>query len=610
MLTFYLIAGGAALVAALLLARPLVFARKDAVGQDSTDAEVFRDQLSEIDRDLERGTISEAEAQGAKVEVSRRLLAATARAEKAGGLAPAPQGHSGLVAGLAIMGTPALAAALYLAVGAPGMRDLPLEQRAAAVQGQMPAGHASVNRPSQAQAEEQIGQNLPPAPQTADDQDYVQLVERLQGVVKERPEDAQGRELLADSLMQLGRWGEAWREYEALIEILGDRATAELYATQAEMMVLAAGGYVSPEAEAAIGRAMQIDPLLPLARYYAGYALRQSGRLDDAIAMWEGLRRDSPPDAPYIEYLNLLLSETIQARGGTPGGPGPTSEDIAAADELSAEDRMAMIEGMVQRLADRLAEQGGSAEEWGRLMSSYATLNQTEKAQAAFEAALGAYPEGPEADALRGHAASLGLEGGVAMVAPNPTPGPTAEDVAAAQQMSAADRQEMIAGMVQRLDDRLTEEGGAPDEWRRLMSSYATLGNAEMALDAYERAQAAYPSGQDGADIETHAAQLGLISTSTAPGPSQADIAAAQQMSAEDREEMIGGMVARLEDRLTSDGGTAEEWLRLIRSYVQLDKKDDAARVFKLADAALDAASDPSRGFVKEQTLLMGVSVE
>ena len=73
---------------------------------------------------------------------------------------------------------------------------------------------------------------------------------------------------------------------------------------------------------------------------------------------------------------------------------------------------------------------------------------------------------------------------------------------------------------------------------------------------------------------------------------------------------MIQGMVARLEDRLTTDGGTAEEWLRLIRSYVQLEKKDDAARVFKLADADLTAKSDPSRGFVKEQALIMGVPVE
>ena len=607
MVTFYLIAGGAAVVAAFLLVRPLVFSRGQVAGQDSTDAQVFRDQLAEIDRDLDRGTISEAEAEGARVEVSRRLLAANARAEKLGELAPAPQGHSGLIAGLALMGTPALAAALYFGIGAPGMSDQPLAERRAAAQSGLPAGHAQVQRPGQEEAEAQITAELPPAPLTEDQQEYVELVERLQGVVREQPQDAKGRQLLADGLMRLGRWSEAWREFDALIEILGNRADADLHATKAEMMVLAAGGYVSPEAEAAIDRALRLDPTLPLARYYGGLALRQAGRLDDAITMWEGLRRDTPAGAPYLDYLNMMLSETIQARDGVAPGPGPSAADMAAADEMSAEDRMEMIEGMVQRLADRLAEQGGSVDEWGRLMSSYATLDRPEKAQAAFDAAIAAYPSGPEGDALRAHAANLGLEGGVAAA---PAPGPTQEDVDAAQEMSAEDRQAMIAGMVQRLDDRLTEEGGAPDDWRRLMTSYATLGNTEMALDAYERAQAAYPSGQDGADIEAHAARLGLISTSSAPGPTQADITAAQQMTAEDRAAMIEGMVARLEDRLTSDGGTAEEWLRLIRSYVQLEKKDDAARVFRLADADLSAKSDPSRGFVKEQTLLMGVSIE
>jgi cytochrome c-type biogenesis protein CcmH len=515
MLTFYLIAGGVAVITTFLIVRPLIAGRHEAEGHDEASTQIFRDQLDEIDRDLGRGTISEAEAEGARVEVSRRLLAASGRARAAEALVPAPQGHSGLIAGLAMMGTPALAAALYIGLGAPGAEDQPLAERRGAAQSQaqapLPSDHPELNRPTQEEAEAEIAASTPPAPQAADDPEYLELVERLEGMIETRPNDQEGHRLLANGLMRLGRWSEAWRVYDKLLALIDGVPNAEIHASKAEAMVLAAGGYVSPGAERAIGEALQIDPTLPMARYYAGLALRQAGQLDDAVTMWEGLRRDSPPDAPYLEWLNMMLAETVRARDGTPPR-GPSQDDIAAANDMPEDDRNAMIEGMVQRLADRLAKQGGSPQEWAQLMASYATLNRTEEAEQTLELALAAYPDGTDAEALRAHAGRLGIAGGTSVPA------------------------------------------------------------------------------------------------ATAPGPTQEDINAAQQMSSEDRATMIEGMVARLEDRLTTDGGLAEDWLRLIRSYVQLERMDDAARVYKLAEVAL--SNDPSRGFVKEQSLLMGVPTE
>ncbi len=161
--------------------------------------------------------------------------------------------------------------------------------------------------------------------------------------------------------------------------------------------------------------------------------------------------------------------------------------------------------------------------------------------------------------------------------------------------------------MVSRLDERLAAQGGTAEEWGRLMSSYAALDRPQEAMRAFEASMIAYPDGEANAALQAHAVRLGLMAAPTV-GPSQEDVEAAQQMTPEDRQAMIAGMVQRLEDRLTSDGGTAEDWLRLIRSYVQLDRKDDAARVYRLAEVAL--ADDPSRGFVKTEALLMGLPVE
>jgi cytochrome c-type biogenesis protein CcmH len=51
-------------------------------------------------------------------------------------------------------------------------------------------------------------------------------------------------------------------------------------------------------------------------------------------------------------------------------------------------------------------------------------------------------------------------------------------------------------------------------------------------------------------------------------------------MSAEDRQAMIEGMLARLSDRLASEGGTVEDWDRLIRSLSVLERLPEAQAIY------------------------------
>lgn len=61
-----------------------------------------------------------------------------------------------------------------------------------------------------------------------------------------------------------------------------------------------------------------------------------------------------------------------------------------------------------------------------------------------------------------------------------------------------------------------------------------------------------------------------------APGPSAADVAATQDLSPQQRDEMIRGMVGRLEARLAQDGNDIEGWLRLMRAWTVLGEADKA----------------------------------
>jgi cytochrome c-type biogenesis protein CcmH len=401
MALFYALAGALALVTGLILVRPLMTGRDAAAPSGASDTALYRDQLDEIERDLARGTIDASEAEGARAEVSRRLLAATERAKAAAEAHSAPRLHSRVLAGAALIGAPVIAALLYLSLGMPGQPDQPFAERSG-------ESLAQATRPSQAEAEAGFTPNA--LPLTGEQQEYVGLIERLETLLEERPNDAKGLELLANGYMRLGRHAESWRAFQKLAELGGERAEgqagADLYASMAEAMVLATGGYVSPEAEQAIGEALVRAPAHPVARYYSGLSLAQSGRIDEAIGVWERLRAETPADAPWLGFLNDMLTEAKALRDG---GAGPSAEQMEAAAAMSAEERQEMIEGMVARLEGRLASDGGEPEEWLRLMNAYVQLGRRDDAARVARLGIEAFGSSSEAGFLREQALLMGL---------------------------------------------------------------------------------------------------------------------------------------------------------------------------------------------------------
>ena len=393
MVLFYLLAGALALVTAAALVWPLLRGAQGAASRDARDAELYRDQLAEIDRDVARGVMSPAEAEGARAEVSRRLLAAAERAKASGRPVSASARVYRALAGGAAAGVPVLALLVYVSIGAPG---LPFGER---------AGGAQPARLSQAEAEAQVSTG-PEAP-AAEMEEYAALIARLEQVIEQRPGDRTGLELLATGYMRLGRYAEAWRTWEKLIEASGEAATATHYAKMGEAMVMATGGYVSPEAARALDEALAREPDLAIARYYRALGRAESGDIDRAIAAWERLRAEAPEGAPWLGLLERTLAEARAVRGG---GAGPSAAEIAAAEQMPEEERRAMIEGMVARLEGRLTSEGGTPEEWVRLMRAYVQLDRREDAVRVAEMGIESFGSSSEADFVREQALLMGLE--------------------------------------------------------------------------------------------------------------------------------------------------------------------------------------------------------
>jgi cytochrome c-type biogenesis protein CcmH len=345
--------------------------RDRAATASDPDLLIYKDQLSEIARDLSRGTIGAEDAERLRAEVGRRVLEAD---RGAGALTDGPAGTRGatLVAVLVLAAMVPAAGAAYWWLGAPGYPDMPLAARIAALD----SGIAT--RPGQVAELERIGTPRDPATDAA-------AVAEVQGVT-----DAGALRAAFRRHFEAGDSLAAIRTQERLLTLLGEGATGADHANLALALVAEAGGYVSPEAEAALRAALQRDLSNELARYLVGEMFLQGGRFDQAFRFWRPLVEDGTPGAPWVASIRErigMVADLAGVRYELPDSPGPTAGDVAAAADMAPEDRQAMIEGMVAQLSERLASEGGGVEDWDRLIRSLAVLERLDEAQRIYDEA-------------------------------------------------------------------------------------------------------------------------------------------------------------------------------------------------------------------------------
>lgn len=385
-MTFWIISAGLATLVAALLALALRAPDRGAARPAAAyDLKVYRDQLREVDRDLARGVVEQADAERIRAEVSRRILAADAALQQGTDAGAANKGAplaTGVLLAVALIGG---SLSLYWSLGAPGYGDLALADRIEI------AEEMRANRPTQAAAED----SLPPftAPPNVSP-DTLALIDRLRTVVADRPDDLQGHSFLVRYEAELGNYRAAVRAQERVLQIKREEATLADLVSYADLMVLAAGGYVSPEAEAVLGQILSQDPGNGIARFYVGQMMTQNGRPDTAFRVWDQLLREGPADAPWIPLIMANIEDVAWRAGvnyqlpeiGT--GRGPSADDIEAAQELSPAERMEMIQGMVSGLSERLASEGGPVEDWAQLITALGVLGRTADARAIYENAV------------------------------------------------------------------------------------------------------------------------------------------------------------------------------------------------------------------------------
>ena len=360
MIWFWIIAGLLVVAALIALLKPLLGAAPDSADQGESVLAVFRRQLTNLDSEIAQGRLAPDEAAAVRAEITRRMLAAADQETQ--NSRPAVLGSAatscrlGIAIGIAAL-LPAAALAVYSAVGTP----------------------AAVERGGSAAA----------APATDDRaKKLTAAAEQLKARLQQEPGHVEGWVLLARTFASLERYPEARSAYSQAIALAPKEP--QLHAELGELLVLAAGGDVTAEAEAEFAKAGDD----PRARFYSAEAALQRGDLEAAKATLRTLLATAPAEAPWRKLVQERLAEIapgeiapgeIAPGEQTPAakGSGPTAQDVAAAQSMSQEERQAMIRSMVDRLAARLEQNPNDRDGWTRLAHAYDVLGESEKAQAA-----------------------------------------------------------------------------------------------------------------------------------------------------------------------------------------------------------------------------------
>ena len=476
-------------LAVMLVTVPLVRRYENYKDMASAGTSIFTDQLREIERDRGLGVIGEKEAELAKIEIERRLIAAAKNVTAPRPISPTWR----TVALVAAVGFVALGSVNFYALrGSPDKTGRPPPSPVAAT-AQEPAQNAA-GAPAASEVDAMIGK----------------LAKRLE----QNPNDADGWRMLGWSYFNTQRYEESAAAYGRAMAI--DPANPDYKAGHAEALVQNAQGMVTPRAQDLFAEVLKADPKELRARFYMALAREQAGDFSTALDGWLALLADAPSDAGWVPDVKNRVADLAKKTGRDVSAAmtsAPTPE-APAAGGLASSEQQATVEGMIAKLAARLEANPRDRDGWAMMIRSLKVKGDIAGAADALKKATEVFADDPATSGqITAMAKSLGLTADASSQVPaTSTPVITEENVAAVKALPADDQQAIIRGMVDNLAAKLAQSPRDSEGWLRLIRSRMVLNQPDLAKEALKKALAEFAN--DAAisnQIAASARQLGVV---------------------------------------------------------------------------------------------------
>jgi len=333
-------------------------------GASTLDAttEHYRAQLRAIETDIAAGRIGDSEATAAKGELARELIRLKGETGErmASGSTAAVWVTVGLVAALSL-GT-------YWYLGRPDLPAMPLSERAA-----------------------ETGANI----------DLDTAIKTIEARLTKDPNDLRGWQVIAPAYMQLGRYSDAVRALRMVNELT--TPTADSLSDLGEALMMQNKGSVAGEPLELFRKAVALDPRHARSRFYVAGEETRTGDYEPAIQDWNALLALAKGDEPWVTTAKNGLAFAQRELHLESSAPATAS----SAPELDA--NAPQIQAMVDGLEARLKSQGGSIDEWTRLVRSRMVQGRMDEAQTDYDLARKAYPDAKVRTELDVLAADNGL---------------------------------------------------------------------------------------------------------------------------------------------------------------------------------------------------------
>jgi cytochrome c-type biogenesis protein CcmH len=378
------------------------------------DVAVYLDQFIELEKEAAAGLIDTDQAEAARAEIKRRILAAD-RAQKPL-LARLSLSERNLaaaaVAGVVILGS----VALYASNGSPTLPAASAQsartQGSSAVE-ELAAATRALDAPQPSQPQSRLGS-------------VDEMIDRVVARVSQNPNDVEGWRMLGWSYFNTERFAQSAAAYAKAFEL--NPNDSNLGSAYGEALVRAANDRVTDDAKAVFEKTLKVDGKDARARFFMGLAKEQAGNKTAALDDWVAILNEADSNEPWFGDLRQRVSELSQDAGidvstqlhrnnaaptggvlatlqqqnfspvpvGSQKKDGPTADDVRNAEAMPPADRAAMIRGMVDGLATRLEQSPGDVEGWIKLIRSRKVLGETKEAAQALQRALDVFKAAPQ----------------------------------------------------------------------------------------------------------------------------------------------------------------------------------------------------------------------